>query len=55
MAYLDLGGRICGEVSDEVARSIIEEIRTSEAPNHDKMRHDVEEMMRRILERETGD
>ncbi len=33
MTYINLGGKICGEVPDEVARSIIEEIRAAEKPD----------------------
>lgn len=54
MAYINLGGKLCGEVPDEVARSIIEEIRASEKTNYEKLRRESEELKIRILEQEAS-
>ena len=54
MAYINLGGKICGEISDEMARSIIAEIRASEKPDYEKMRRVSEELKVRILEQEAS-
>ncbi len=54
MTYINLGGKICGEVPEEVARSIIEEIRAAEKPDYEKLRRESEELKARILEQEAS-
>ncbi len=54
MAYINLGGKICGEIPDEMARSIIAEIRASEKPDYEKMRRVSDELKVRILEQEAS-
>lgn len=54
MTYINLGGKICGEVPDEVARSIIEEIRAAEKTDYEKMRRESEELKAGILEQEAS-